>query len=159
MLGVRPVSRANAYDFVVTKPAFANWQGDLIETLRVARLATMTPHGTPHIVPVCFAKSGDSFVIPVDEKPKASRRLARLRNIAYQPKVSLLFDHYSDDWTTLAWVRVDGLATVLERGDQRPAALHALRARYPQYRQMALEGLPLIVIAPIAVAGWRWANG
>ncbi len=62
-------------------------------------------------------------------------------------------------WTTLAWVRVDGLATVLERGDQRPAALQALRARYPQYRQMALEGLPLIVIAPIAVAGWRWANG
>lgn len=151
--------RAKAYDFVVNKPALANWQAELTDTLRVARLATVTPEGAPHVVPVCYARDAGSFVTPVDEKPKTSRRLARLRNIAHQAKVSLLFDRYSDDWTALAWVRVDGLATVLERGDERPAALDALRARYPQYRQMALEALPLIVIEPIAVAGWRWANG
>jgi PPOX class probable F420-dependent enzyme len=78
-----------------------------------------------------------------------------LRNIERDPRVTLLFDRYDDDWAQLAWVRIDGTAEVLERGDEYPAALAALRARYPQHEGMALEELPLIVVLPDHVVGWR----
>ena len=86
---------------------------------------------------------GESLVIAIDEKPKAGLRLARLRNIERDPRVSLLADRYDEDWTQLAWVRVEGNAEILERGGADPAALAALRDRYPQYRDMDLEPRPL----------------
>jgi len=135
---------------------FEPWQDALIAEVKVARLATVSPGGQPHVVPACFAHSGGAFWIPVDEKPKRSTRLARLRNIESEPRVSLLFDRYDDDWTKLGWVRVDGLAAVLPRGDQAAEALAALRVRYPQYGAMALESLPMIRIDPVSVSGWRW---
>jgi len=138
---------------------FNDWERELIESLRVARLATVGYDGRPHIVPVCYAYHAGHFYISVDEKPKRGPRVARVRNIEGDPRVSLLFDRYDDDWTQLAWVRVDGLAAVFARGDYAPAALEALRARYPQYGEMALERLPLIVVTPERVASWRWGEG
>ncbi|MGE0602056.1 MAG: TIGR03668 family PPOX class F420-dependent oxidoreductase [Dehalococcoidia bacterium] len=135
------------------------WQSQLIDELRVARLATVRPDGSPHLVPVCFALRMDRLFIPVDEKPKTTRNLARLKNIAANPRVSILFDRYDDDWTQLAWVRIDGRATVLSKGGGEPAALGELRRRYPQYVPMDLENLSLIVIEPIAVSAWRWPAG
>lgn len=122
----------------------------------MARLGTITADGRPRLVPVCYAVSGGTVVIAVDEKPKRGGRLARLRDIERDARVTLLVDRYEDEWTRLAWVRVEGRATVLERGDEHPAALVALRARYPQYREMGLEALPLIVVTPERVVGWRW---
>lgn len=135
---------------------FDPWQRALIDELRVARLATIAPGGQPHLVPVCYARVENTVVIPVDEKPKRSARLARLRNIVRDPRVTLLFDRYDDDWTRLAWVRIEGTAALQPRGDASTEALSALRARYPQYREMALEALPLIVVEPIRVVAWRW---
>jgi PPOX class probable F420-dependent enzyme len=96
-------------------------------TARVARLATVTPDGAPHLVPIVFAVVGDVISTAVDGKPKRHRRLRRLVNIAHEPRVSVLADHYDEDWSTLWWVRADGRATV----DDEPEP--ALLARYPQY--------------------------
>jgi PPOX class probable F420-dependent enzyme len=142
------------------KPAAApvemsEWQWALLHECRVARLATIGPGGRPHLVPVVFAVVDEGIAIAIDEKPKRSTSLARLRHIERDPRVSFLADHYDDDWSQLAWVRVDGTATVLERGDAHPEALAALRRRYPQHRDMALEDLPLILIEPERVIGWR----
>ncbi|MBI2766851.1 MAG: TIGR03668 family PPOX class F420-dependent oxidoreductase [Chloroflexi bacterium] len=138
---------------------FDAWQLHLVESCRIAHLGTLARDGRPHLVPVCFAHLDGQFAIVVDEKPKRPGELARVRNIARDPRVTLLFDHYDDaDWTRLAWVRVEGEARVLARGDSWPAALVALRARYPQYRAMALEGLPLIAITPTRVVTWRAAG-
>lgn len=135
---------------------FEPWQRDLLEASRVARLATIGPAGEPHLVPVCFALAGGRVVIAIDEKPKrTATRLARLRNIARDPRITFLADRYDDDWQTLAWVRIDGQATVFERGEDQPAALAALRARYRQYAEMRLEELPLIAIEPLRVTAWR----
>lgn len=134
------------------------WQRDLVESSRVARLATLNPDGSPHLVVVCFAEVDGRFVIPIDEKPKTSTRLARLRNIEHNPRVSLLFDHYDEDWTQLAWLRIDGTAEVVVAGAEMPAALGALRARYSQYGGMALENLPLLRIAPTRATSWRWQS-
>lgn len=138
---------------------FEDWQVALIAELRVARLGTVGVRGQPHLVPVCYAWVEGRFAIAVDEKPKRSGRLARMRNIERDPRVTLLFDRYDDDWSKLAWVRVEGAAEVRSTGSEWPEALEALRARYPQYAGMSLESLPLIAITPERVTGWRWAEG
>jgi PPOX class probable F420-dependent enzyme len=74
---------------------------------RVARLATAGGDGVPHLVPVTFAVRDDMVVVVVDDKPKVSRDLQRLRNIAVNPAVAFLVDEYSDDWAALWWVRID----------------------------------------------------
>ena len=96
----------------------------------MARLATVGADGAPHVVPIVFALAGDVIHSAVDAKPKRHSRLKRLANIAHEPRVSVLVDHYDDDWSRLWWVRADGIAAV-ERPS--PDALGALRAKYPQY--------------------------
>jgi PPOX class probable F420-dependent enzyme len=118
----------------------------------VARLATVGPEAQPHLVPITFALLGDSLVSPVDHKPKRTRALRRLQNIAANPRVSVLADHYESDWDALWWVRADGLARVCEAA---PAgAAEALAARYPQYREHPPEG-PFVVVEIQRLSGWR----
>ena len=121
----------------------------------VARLATVTPDGRPHLVPVCFAllATGDREVIVsgTDEKPKRSLSLQRLRNLRANPAAALIVDHYEDDWTRVWWVRVDGRGRVLDDGPERDAAIDALREKYVQYEQVGLPGAVLV----IDVERWR----
>lgn len=129
---------------------------------RVAHLATTGADGAPHLVPITFAltASGDGqdrLVTAVDQKPKTTRDLRRLRNIAENPKVAVLGDHYDDDWTRLWWVRVDGVAHVVDGGSEGVAALAALSARYAQYRDDPPRG-PVIVVTVHTWSGWSAAN-
>jgi hypothetical protein len=39
--------------------------------------------------------------------------MKRLRNGGENPAVTMLADHYSEDWETLWWVRADGRAAIL----------------------------------------------
>jgi PPOX class probable F420-dependent enzyme len=120
----------------------------------VARLATLRPDGTPRLVPVTFAVVDGLICSAVDEvKPKRSSRLARLADVARDPRVGLLVDHYADDWSRLWWVRVDGTARVEEAGDLRERALDALAGKYPPYRARRPAG-PLLVITPERWTGW-----
>jgi PPOX class probable F420-dependent enzyme len=116
----------------------------------VARLATVAPDGRPHLVPVVFALHGDVVYTAVDAKPKSTQRLRRLANIAGNPLVSLLVDHYVDDWTRLWWVRVDGVAAIHHDGDELDTGRDLMRAKYPQYQSVSLNG-PVIAVA---VRGW-----
>ena len=84
----------------------------------MARLATIGPGGRPHLVPITFALDGDTIYTAVDQKRKVTTRLQRLRNVATDPRVSVLADHYDDeDWSSLWWVRADGAARVVTPGD------------------------------------------
>lgn len=121
---------------------------------RVARLATVTPDGRPHLVPVTFALHGDRVAIAVDHKPKTTTNLKRLRNIGSNPNVSLLADEYTEqDWSQLWWVRLDGRAQVL--ADPEPEPLGWLTAKYPQYREHPPAG-PMILIEVTGVTGWAY---
>ena len=84
------------------------------------RLATAGADGRPHLVPCTFAidRSG-RVIIGIDNKPKMSANLRRLRNISENPRVSLLADCYADDWSQLWWVRADGSA-MIERSGAKP---------------------------------------
>ncbi len=122
-------------------------------TVAVARLATVSPDGEPHLVPVTFAVAGDLVYTAVDAKPKRGPRLQRLLNVQANPAVALLADHYEDDWDRLWWVRADGCATVRGHPDGEPGLTALLADRYPQYRESPPAG-PVIRVAVRRWSGW-----
>lgn len=122
-------------------------------TRRVARLATVDARSRPHIVVTTFALSGTQVYLVVDEKPKTTRDLKRLRNIRANPAVSLLADHYDEDWTELWWVRADGRAEVVEAPEVAVEAIDLLAERYPQYRASRPRG-PVIAVTVDTWTGW-----
>ena len=140
----------------VSAPA---WALAMLREARVGRLATADAGGRPLVVPVCFAFDGAALYSAVDDKPKLTRNLRRLRNIADNPQASLLVDVWDEDWTRLAWVLVEGRADVLRDGAEFTRALELLRAKYPQYRAMNLEreGAVLRLVAE-RVRPWRAAE-
>ena len=119
-------------------------------SVAVARLATVGPEARPHLVPVTFAVQGDRIYTAVDHKPKRTTNLRRLRNIAANPRVAVLADHYEDDWQRLWWVRVEGVARVV---DHDAEGVRLLSLRYPQYRTNPPQG-PVIVISADRWSGW-----
>ena len=130
-----------------------------VEGAPVARLATVRPDGSPRLVPITFALLGELLCFAVDEvKPKRNARLARLGDIARDPRVTLLVDHYDADWSALWWVRIDGDAVAHETGELRERALNALAAKYPPYRGARPAG-PVVVITPRRWSGWAARDG
>jgi PPOX class probable F420-dependent enzyme len=121
---------------------------------RVARLATVDAAGRPHLVPIVFAAAGETVYSAVDHKPKRTRALKRLANVAENPAVALLADHYDEDWSALWWVRADGSARILaaDAGEAR-LALELLRERYPAYAGVPPEG-PVLAVDVARWSGW-----
>ena len=128
----------------------------LIRSARVAHLATADKFGHPHVIPICFVFDGKDFYSPIDEKPKrtAPQKLKRLKNIRENPRVSLVIDRYEEDWTKLGYVLVFGTARILSRGEKHRKAVRLLRRKYRQYRSMAIQERPMIVIRPSRVISW-----
>jgi PPOX class probable F420-dependent enzyme len=128
---------------------------------RVAHLATADAAGVPHVVPVCYAVSAGRIYFVVDDKPKhpGGRALKRMRNLAENPHVALVADDWSENWRRLAFLLVRGSAAVVTDARERRRALRSLRARYPQYRAMTLDGPdhPVVGITPEHVHLWRAA--
>jgi PPOX class probable F420-dependent enzyme len=120
---------------------------------RVARLATAGADGQPHLVPVTFAVDGDRIYTAVDQKPKTTTKLRRLRNIQENPRVALLADHYAEDWDALWWVRVDGRARVVEDLAAARHPVDLLAEKYGQYVRARPAG-PLVVIEAERWTGW-----
>ena len=123
---------------------------------RTGHLATADAAGVPHVVPVCFAVVDATLYITIDAKPKRQPAggLKRLANIQANPAVAVVADRYDEDWTRLGWVMLRGQAEILEAGVEHAAAQVALRLRYPQYRAMAIETLPVIALHITRTTSW-----
>jgi PPOX class probable F420-dependent enzyme len=124
-----------------------------VAAARVACLATAGADGRPHIVPICFALDDQTLYFAVDAKPKRTTNLKRLRNIATNPAVSILIDHYEDDWDRLWWVRLDGHAQVVTEDAEVDSALQLLAQRYAQYRSTRPAG-PVVAVSIEEMTGW-----
>lgn len=136
---------------------FQDRERRFVERARVGRLATADAEGRPHVVPVCFAFVDDWLVTPIDEKPQtaSANALRRSRDVEENPRVALVVDRYSEDWTQLGWVQVRGTATHLVPDEPpHPSAVRALRRKYEQYADHALEERPIVRIAPGSVRSW-----
>jgi PPOX class probable F420-dependent enzyme len=120
----------------------------------VAVLATVASDGAPHVVPVVFAVHADVVYTAIDAKRKSTRRLRRLANIEGNPQVSLLVEHYDDDWAQLWWVRADGVAEIHQRGDEMAEGYTLLRRKYPQYQRIALDG-PVVTVDVRKWSSWQ----
>jgi PPOX class probable F420-dependent enzyme len=129
-------------------------EGRFVEDQRVAHLATADASSRPHVIPVCFAYIDRRIYIAIDEKPKRSRSLKRLRNIEENPQVALVFDRFDEDWSRLGWVMVRGIARIIQGGPEHQSAVAALHERYAQYRSMALKDRPVISVTIERVASW-----
>ncbi|MDQ4143506.1 MAG: TIGR03668 family PPOX class F420-dependent oxidoreductase [Actinomycetota bacterium] len=125
---------------------------------RVARLATVRPDGHPHVVPITFALHEDMIVSAIDDKPKTTATLQRLRNIEAHPIVSIIIDHYDDDWSLLWWVRADGTARIVGQGTDREKAISWLAAKYAPYLERPPRG-PVIVVAVDRWTSWSGGKG
>ena len=133
------------------------WALALLRDARVGRLATADAAGQPLVVPVCYAFDGARCYSAVDAKPKRTRELRRLKNIAANPRASLVVDVWDEDWSRLCWVTVEGRADVLRHGAEFTRAIDALLAKYAQYRAMGLDRTEGAVIRLEAshVRAWR----
>jgi PPOX class probable F420-dependent enzyme len=130
-------------------------QRALLNDARRATLATIARDGRPRLVPICFVLIDDVVWSAIDEKPKTvddPRRLARVRDIQRDARASVLVDRWSEDWSQLGWVRLDGRAAVVNTAD--PAIVAALRAKYSQYAAHDLESRPIIRIEVEDVRSW-----
>jgi PPOX class probable F420-dependent enzyme len=122
-------------------------------TARVARLATTDADGRPHLVPLVFVIDGDTLYSAVDQKPKRSTRLRRIENARARPDVTVLVDHYEDDWSRLWWIRLRGRARVLDGGDEHDRALALLCGKYAQYAAEPPSG-PVLAVDVLEVRAW-----
>lgn len=136
------------------------WALAMLREARVGRLATADAAARPLVVPACFAFDGTAVYSAVDDKPKRTRELRRLKNVRENPQASLVVDVWDEDWTRLAWVMVEGRAEVLTTGAEFTRALALLRAKYPQYRAMDLarDGAVLRLRAE-RIRAWRATPG
>jgi PPOX class probable F420-dependent enzyme len=131
---------------------------EFVTAARVARMATADQSGAPHAIPICYWFDGTNFYFAIDEKPKrvTGIGLKRMRNIASNPRVALIIDHYEEDWSQLAYVLVHGVARVVEDSEEYMLALRHLRDKFRQYRAMALspDRNPIVRIEPERVHVW-----
>jgi PPOX class probable F420-dependent enzyme len=140
----------------------------LLSEARRAVLATTRTDGSQRLVPITYAAdvAAGALYSPLDEKPKTvadPRRLARVRDIQVRPLVSVLVDRWAEDWTALAWLRLDGKASLLEPADRAMATEHAaavglLQERYAQYAGHDLANRPIIRIKVERTTGWAAAG-
>lgn len=125
---------------------------DFIDYARVCRLGTADSSGQPHVVPVCPLLSDGLIYV-------ASAEGKKVRNVRENPKVSLAFDDYVEDWTNLRGVVVFGeVSRIIDGGEEFRALRDAFYAKFPQYEPQAggvNEGDTLILEIEIG----RIANG
>ena len=127
-----------------------------LEEQRVARLATVDAQGRPHIVPIVFVYADEVLYTPIDLKPKAAQpeRLQRVRNIRSCPDVQVLVDHYDEDWRQLSYVQLRGSAEIIQDGNEYRRAIRLLEAKYQQYKELPLEGRPIIKVSVERMVSW-----
>ena len=141
-------------------PPLTESQARFLAEARVGRLATADSAGRPHVIPVCFAYDGEAVYIVLDRKPKSVglTRLRRVRNILENPQAALVVDHWDEDWSALRYVLVSCRAELLDGdGEEEARAVAMLREKYRQYRDMDIEGNPVIKLTPLRFTAWSFS--
>jgi PPOX class probable F420-dependent enzyme len=135
---------------------------DRLRSARVGRMATVRPDGRPHVVPFVFALVQDGAAVRaywlVDDKPKRTRSIQRLRNLEANASVEIVVDEFDEDWGRLWWVRASGTGRVVTEPRERARAIEALGSKYPAYRREELDG-PVVAIDIETIAGWEASGG
>ena len=138
-------------------PSLSDPARELLATARVAHLATSDQYARPHVVPIVFVWRDDVLYTPLDRKPKRDddwHALRRVRNIETNGRVAIVVDRYDENWSRLAWVMVEGVATILETGEERDSAAALLVTKYAQYETLSLEARPIVRVEIERASEW-----
>ena len=138
-------------------PSLSSAARELLATARVAHLATADQYARPHNVPIVFVWREGILYAPLDRKPKRDddwHALRRVRNIETNGRVAIVVDRYDEDWSRLAWVLLEGVATILETGEERDSAAAVLTEKYAQYETLSLEGRPIVRVEIERASEW-----
>jgi PPOX class probable F420-dependent enzyme len=131
---------------------------ELLSSSRVGHLATADQYARPHVVPIVFVYEENVLYTPIDAKRKSVedwRDLRRIKNVETNGRASVIVDHYEEVWSRCAWVRMDGLADVLTKGDEHRRALGLLAGKYKQYERLPLRDAPVIRVRVEHVSQWH----
>jgi nitroimidazol reductase NimA-like FMN-containing flavoprotein (pyridoxamine 5'-phosphate oxidase superfamily) len=124
---------------------------DFVTWERVCRVATTSSAGVPHLVPVCHVVAGGKIYFASGDD---GRKIGNLRE---NPHVTVTVDVYSDQWSALKGVMVQGRARLIERGRRFHRVRALLYRKYPQYsREAALSPSDSVVVevTPTRVFAW-----
>ena len=124
---------------------------EFVQWERVCRVATSGTSGMPHAVPVCHALSGGKIVFASGDEGR------KVKNLAENPQVTVVVDAYSDTWSTLRGVMIQGRARVVQRGPRFRRGRDLLYRKYPQYpREAALSPSDSVIVevTPVRIFSW-----
>lgn len=106
----------------------------LLDSVRVARLALINRKNLPEAMPIVFGRHEDTLFSPVDGKPKRSSNLARIKNIKANSNTMLLIDHYSQNWEELWWLRLVCVSEIVTDPSYAKCYQNILKKKYEQYQ-------------------------
>jgi PPOX class probable F420-dependent enzyme len=123
---------------------------------RVARIATVDEQGRAHLVPIVFVLDGDRLYSATDDGPRPAKRL---RNLARDPRATVLVDAYDEDWSTVWWVRLRGRGRAVTDAEERAHARRLLWGKYPQFGSAppAEAAGPVMAVDIQEWAGWAYS--
>ncbi|HYI46785.1 MAG TPA: pyridoxamine 5'-phosphate oxidase family protein [Actinomycetota bacterium] len=126
----------------------------ILERARRATFSTLLDDGSIHSVPVVFVIENGKIVSPIDDKPKSSKDLQRVRNLEVDPRATFLADLWDEEWTRIGWVMVKGTVSV----EPISTAGVALRERYSQYDEEMTTGERALYLTPSRISWWTWST-
>ncbi len=131
----------------LTKPV-----AKLIEWERVCHVGTVSEVGVPHVVPVCHVLVGGKIYFASGSDGR------KVLNIKTNPQIAVTVDLYSDDWTNLKGVMIQGTARLIEKGPRFRKIRSLLYRKYPQYpAEAALDESDSVIVevTPTHVYSWE----
>ena len=123
----------------------------LLGAERVCRVATVGEAGIPHLVPVCHVLVNDRLYFGSGDDAR------KVLNLHQNPRLAVSVDLYTEDWSHLRGVMLQGTAKLVRRGPAFTRARKRLYAKYPQYaREAALSVADSIIVevTPTHVFSW-----
>jgi len=117
----------------------------------VCRVATTGVDGNPHVVPVCHVLVGDKIYFGSGDDAR------KVENLRENPRIALTIDLYSDEWSRLAGVMIQGIAALIQRGPRFKQVRARLYEKYPQYPEdaaISTSDSVIVEVTPTHVFSW-----
>ncbi|MBI2485775.1 MAG: pyridoxamine 5'-phosphate oxidase family protein [Deltaproteobacteria bacterium] len=124
---------------------------DFISLQPVIRVATVDKNGNPHNVPVCHVIEGDRIYFATGMRSK------KIKNLTENGNVALVYDEYSEIWSHLKGVFIQGEAKVISKGSEFRKVRKLLYKKFTRYEKEAPieeEKTVIIEVTPLRVVSW-----
>ena len=102
---------------------------EFVALARVCRVATLEDAGRSHCVPVCPVFDGKLLYFASDKNAR------KIKNIERNPGVTLEFDDYSEAWSGLRGVVIQGEGKIVSNGRLFRKIRGLLYTKFPQYEE------------------------